>query len=88
MQIVYTGDTKSQALEKANANLAIINNIFQGICNQNWSENPRELTANPVIDGNTYYYGFTKPPSQFDYGVATYDLEIKFSIDWFIQEEV
>lgn len=84
---IYTGTTQQEAEQKAQTNLDLVNAVFVGISGDPWT-NLQTLTANPVIESDTYYFGFQKPPSQFNYGDATYDLETEFSSDWFIQEEI
>jgi hypothetical protein len=44
-----------------------------------------KLTANPELEGVTYYYGFEKPPEPFMNG-AVPDLEEEFDSSWLIQE--
>ena len=87
MHWIYTGNTEQEAQQKAQTNLDLVNAKFIEICGDPWSD-LRRLTANPEIDNNTYYYGFAKPPSQFEYNGAVYDLELEFDSSWFIQEEI
>jgi hypothetical protein len=82
MYWIYAGSTEEEALRKAQKNLDLVNAKFIEICGDPWG-NLQRLNANPVIEGNIYYYGFAKPPSQFNYS-ATYDLETEFSQEWFV----
>lgn len=84
---IYTGNTEQEAQTKAQNALNIINTKLQTYTqdqNSTWAIE-RRLTANPEIEGNTYYYGFQKPyPNLID--TSTCDLEQEYSIDWIIQE--
>lgn len=82
---LYTGSTNIEALNKANAAISIINAESQSQIGQDCIVYARELTAEPNIEGTTYYYMFQKPPVVF-IGTASCDLETEFNTDWFIPE--
>lgn len=82
---IYTGNNESEALEKANEAINLINEKTQEICSANWVDFAQRLTANPEIEGNIYYYGFQSPPPIFVNG-STCDLETEFQNDWFVYE--
>ena len=80
---IYTGETKGEAEDKAILNLQRINNNFiaanpeGGIfCNY-----PEELTAEPQIEGNIYYYGIEEPPQFARVGVEI-DLCLEYNPSW------
>lgn len=83
---IYTGNTASEALTKANTAISLINQKCQQICNANWVDSAQQLTADPEINEDIYYYGFQAPPEIFKNG-STCDLEIEFQSNWFIMEE-
>ena len=83
--MLYTGNTKQEALEKANVNLDLINEKCQEICGQNWAIAPMQAINEPEIEGIIYYYFFQKPYPIF-MNNAISDLEAEFDSSWIIQE--
>ena len=59
---IYTSNTKEEAADKAQINLDRVNTNFQTLGGGIFCESIEELTANPEIEGNIYYYGFEEPP--------------------------
>jgi hypothetical protein len=82
---IYTGTTKAIAEQKAIDNLALVNAKFVEITGDPWGF-VQKLTAEPIIDENTYYYGFQSPPTFFTNG-AVCDLDTEFQFDWMLSEE-
>jgi hypothetical protein len=86
---LYTAETKEQALQKANQNLATLNANYQAISGEsegNFCNSPTELTASPLINNVTYYYGFEEPMQCIQQGY-TCDLVAEFQQNWILPVE-
>lgn len=82
---LYSGN-ETEALTKANAAIALINEKCNEIASSNWVDHAQRLTADPEIEGTVYLYGFQAPPPIFVNG-STCDLQTEFSSDWFVQND-
>jgi hypothetical protein len=78
---LYTGETKEQARVKAQTNLDQINTNFEELSGGVFCDNIEEMTANPIINGITYYYGIETPPECAMTNV-TYDYECEYNYTW------
>jgi hypothetical protein len=83
---LYTGETKEEARVKAQTNLDQVNFNFDALGGGVFLNNIDELTANPVIEGVTYYYGFEKPP-QCAMTNVVFDLQSEYNVYWRLPEE-
>jgi hypothetical protein len=95
MQIfwLYTGTTKEEAEQKAQANLGLVNAEVRKVCGpeSGWADVPHELTAEPEINNTVYYYAFEKPPKNqyIDFqDSAEFDLESAWDEGWFLPLEL
>lgn len=83
---LYTGETKEEARQKCQANLDQINANFEALGGGVFGDNIEEMTANPVINEVTYYYGVEKPP-QCAMTNVVFDLQSEFNVYWKLLEE-
>ena len=82
MWLLYTSEENAQTeLAKIQTNIKLLNP------DASYLTEPNPLTANPEIDNIIYTHGFPKPDDNIIQEV-TWELEVEWSQDWFIQEEI
>ena len=87
MKALYTGTDENNAQNRAQEQLDIVNeNLHQYNPYINW-DTLRRLTADPEIEGVTYYWMFEKPAPNIEEGYSA-DLEAAYDPNWFIPEEL